>query len=60
MSWNIACFCGHLIDTTTCPHCGSTLPDLTLRPAVRPDDAGSTATTLIRHRPSPRPHRAAA
>ena len=35
MSWNIACFCGHLIHTSTCPHCGSTLTDLSVRPALR-------------------------
>jgi hypothetical protein len=27
MTWVIACFCGQLIDTPTCPHCGSRLPD---------------------------------
>ena len=27
MSWIIACFCGNLIDTPVCPHCGSRLPD---------------------------------
>jgi hypothetical protein len=60
MSWNIACFCGHLIHTSTCPHCGSTLPDLSVRPALRPVDATRPAAILVRDRISPLPRREAA
>ncbi len=60
MSWKIACFCGHVIDTSTCPHCGSTLPDFSVRPALRPVDATSPVATLVRDRISSLPRREAA
>jgi hypothetical protein len=52
MTWTIACFCGHLIDIPTCPHCGSQLPDLTVSPSTPPqaDDRPSRLprTELVR------------
>jgi hypothetical protein len=48
MSWIIACFCGHLIDTPTCPHCGSRLPDLTGRQPA-PPGADNQASRVIRN-----------
>jgi hypothetical protein len=46
MGWIIACFCGNLLDTATCPHCGSTLPDLSVAARRRTDLTVSSGPRL--------------
>jgi hypothetical protein len=62
MTWVIACFCGHVIDTPTCPHCGSGLPefadDSQAPPALRLAQASADASVVANE--APPAHRRAA